>query len=102
MAIWLAWRALSAFWRTVEPSSSIDAAVSSSALAWLSVREDRSWLPCAISALAVETCSEPWRTRSTTLARLSRMAWIPCIKLSLDLDAGMSTERSPWAIWWVM
>jgi hypothetical protein len=56
-AIWLAWRALSAFWRTVELSSSMDAAVSSSALACSSVRPDRSWLPAAICALAEAT---PW------------------------------------------
>jgi hypothetical protein len=45
-----------------EPSSSIEAAVSSSALAWLSVRLLRSWLPWAISALAVVvalTLSQP-------------------------------------------
>jgi len=44
----LAWIALSAFRVTVEPSSSIEAAVSSSALAWLSVRPDKSTLPDAI------------------------------------------------------
>ena len=57
MASWLAVRALSAFWRTVEPSSSMEAAVSSSALACCSVRALRSLLPDAISALAVATPS---------------------------------------------
>ena len=55
-ASWLAWWALSAFWRTVEVSSSIEAAVSSSELACCSVRADRSRLPAAISfdAVAIE------------------------------------------------
>ena len=65
-ASWLAVRALSAFCRTVEPSSSMDAAVCSSALACDSVRADRSLFPWAISALAVATPSEPWRTLDTT------------------------------------
>jgi hypothetical protein len=47
-ASWLAWRALSALWRTVVPSSSIVAAVCCSALACCSVRWLRSWLPWAI------------------------------------------------------
>ena len=38
----LACEALSALWRMVEPSSSMLAAVSSSELAWVSVRADRS------------------------------------------------------------
>ncbi|MNT55155.1 hypothetical protein D3C72_1923710 [compost metagenome] len=65
-ASWLACWALSAFWRTVALSCSIDAAVSSSALAWLSVRADRSVLPCAICTLAVATLSDPPRTLRTT------------------------------------
>ncbi len=71
VAICLASRALSELCLTVESSSSIDEAVSSSALAWLSVRADRSWLPWAISALAVATPSEPARTLCTTAARPS-------------------------------
>ena len=47
-ASWLAWRALSAFCFTVEVSSSIEEAVSSSELACCSVRDDRSRLPEAI------------------------------------------------------
>ena len=46
--------ALSAFWRTVAVSCSIELAVCSSVLACSSVRSDRSGLPWAISALA--TC----------------------------------------------
>ncbi len=52
MASWLAWRACSAFWRTVEVSSSIEAAVSSRLAACCSVRRDRSLLPLAISPAA--------------------------------------------------
>ena len=52
MASWLAWRACSAFWRTVEVNSSIEAAVSSRLAACCSVRCDRSWLPAAISLAA--------------------------------------------------
>ena len=58
-ASWLAVRAFSAFWRTVAPSSSMLDAVSSKELAWLSVRALKSWLPEAISALALATCCEP-------------------------------------------
>ena len=68
-ALWastLAWRVFSAFCFTVELSSSMEAAVSSSALAWCSVRWLRSLFPCEISALAVATSSEPSRTVATT------------------------------------
>ncbi|MNV43160.1 hypothetical protein D3C71_1348660 [compost metagenome] len=51
-ASWLACTAWSAFWRTVEVSSSIDAAVSSRLAACCSVRRDRSLLPAAISPAA--------------------------------------------------
>ncbi len=51
-ASWLAWRACSAFWRTVEVSSSIEAAVSSRLAACCSVRRERSLLPVAISEAA--------------------------------------------------
>jgi hypothetical protein len=53
----LACAALSAFWFTVEVSSSIDAAVSSSELACDSVRADKSILPEAISPEAVAMVS---------------------------------------------
>ncbi|KAG1468030.1 hypothetical protein G6F57_012766 [Rhizopus arrhizus] len=56
----LAWRACSAFWRTVEVSSSMDAAVSSKLAACCSVRRDKSPLPAAISVdavlIAVDAC----------------------------------------------
>ena len=73
MASWLAVRALSAFCRTVEPSSSIDAAVSSKALACCSVRALRSLLPEAIWAEAEATLSEFWRTTLTVRTRLCCM-----------------------------
>ncbi len=72
-ANWLAWRALSAFWRTVEPSYSMDAEVCSSALACCSVRADRSLLPWAISLLAVATPSALRRTSHTMDASLACM-----------------------------
>ena len=72
-------RALSAFCLTVEVSSSIEAAVSSSELACSSVREDRSWLPAAIWPEAVAMVSVPWRTSPTTLARLAFMSFSACI-----------------------
>jgi hypothetical protein len=77
-ASWLAWRALSAFCFTVEVSSSIDDAVSSSELACDSVRADRSALPEAISCEAVEISSVPVRTSPTVLARLSFMSLSAC------------------------
>ena len=101
-ASWLACWALSAFWRTVEPSCSMEAAVCSSALAWLSVRPDRSWLPWAISLLAVATLSAPWRTSCTMCAMLSRMARMPCVTLLLSRVGGISTVRSPLAMLCVM
>ena len=77
-ASWLAWLALSALWRMVAPSCSMLAAVSSSALAWLSVRPERSWLPYAISVLAADTLSALVRTvprLSTRRTRNPSMAW---------------------------
>ncbi|PMQ11810.1 hypothetical protein JaAD80_23150 [Janthinobacterium sp. AD80] len=74
-AIWLAWRALSAFCFTVLVSSSIDDAVSSSELACCSVRADRSWLPAAISPDAVAIALVPVCTSDTTLRSASFM---PC------------------------
>ncbi len=61
-ASWLACCAVSALWRTVAVSSSIDAAVSSRLPAVCSVRALRSWLPVAICALAVEMPSTTTRT----------------------------------------
>jgi hypothetical protein len=65
--------------RTVEVSSSIDEAVSSSEAACCSVRVDRSRLPAAISAEAVAMVSVPERTRetiSTSESFMSRRARI--------------------------
>ncbi len=73
-ASWLACLALSAFCLTVAPSCSIDAAVSSRALACCSVRWLRSWLPWAISALALATLSALLRTRDTVVARPDSMS----------------------------
>ena len=56
-ASWLAWRAASALLRTVLVSCSMLAAVSSRLLTVCSVRELRSWLPIAISVLAVPMLS---------------------------------------------
>ena len=74
----------------------MEAAVSSSALAWLSVRADKSWLPCAISELAMATLSEPRRTCDTTWARPSFMAasWAIRLVVSPSLTA-MGWVKSP-------
>ena len=77
-ASWLAWRALSAFCRTVEVSCSIEAAVCCSALACCSVRADKSLLPEAIWLDAVAIESVPWRTLPTMLARLVCMICSAC------------------------
>jgi hypothetical protein len=96
-ASWLAWRALSAFCLTVEVSSSIDDAVSSSELACCSVREDRSWLPAAIWPDAVAMVSVPLRTSPTIFVRLSfisrsaRSSW----PVSFVLSTLIERVRSP-------
>ena len=108
-ASWLACRALSAFWRTVDESCSIEAAVSSSALACSSVREDRSVVPLEISSLAVATDSALLRTRCTTVLRLWRICSMVAIRVPISslLRAWMGWVRSPAAIcvaaciaWW--
>ena len=68
-ASWLAWRAVSAFWDTVEVSSSMELAVSSRVLACSSVRCDRSRLPWAICALVSATA---YRRRPATWPTSSR------------------------------
>ena len=73
VANWLAWRALSALCLTVEPSSSIAAAVACSALAWVSVRCDRSMLPEAISREPMATPSAPALSVTTMPSRLALM-----------------------------
>jgi hypothetical protein len=70
----LAWRAVSADWLTVPVISSIDDAVSCRLDTVCSVRADRSWLPVAICAEAVDTDPTPWRTSVTSVRSLSTMA----------------------------
>ena len=68
LASWLAWRAASALWRTVAVSSSMLLAVSCRLLAVCSVRWLRSWLPLAISLLAVCMPCAASRTVCTAMA----------------------------------
>ena len=101
LASWLAWWALSAFCLTVALSCPMDDAVFSSALAWLSVRADRSLLPEAISALAVATLSAltlTLRTMPPKLACIRAMAVSSCTVSSLP-DGCTAEDRSPCAIW---
>ncbi len=93
----LAWRALSAFWRTVEVSSSIDDAVSSSAPACCSVRLDRSRLPAATCSAATAMVSVPARTAPTVRARLSFMVLRACSSwpVSSRVVTSMRLVRSP-------
>ena len=77
----LACSVCSAFWRTVELSSSIDEAVSSSDPACCSVRADKSKLPRAISLVAILMASDPVRTCATIPASLSRMMHMAAIRL---------------------
>ncbi len=96
-ASWLAWRALSAFCLTVEVSSSIELAVSSSELACASVRADRSALPEAISRAATVMVSVPLRTWPTVPARLSLMFLSACIRpaISSEPSVSMCAPSSP-------
>jgi hypothetical protein len=57
--------------RTVPLICSIEAAVCSRLLAWASVREDRSWLPDAISAAAPRTLSTSLRTSAMAVRRFN-------------------------------
>ena len=70
----LAWLALSAFSFTVAVNSSMLAAVSSSAAACSSVREERSLLPVEISVAPRQMFSLPWRILLTASRRLSCIA----------------------------
>ncbi|QJD90896.1 hypothetical protein HH213_12885 [Duganella dendranthematis] len=69
---------------TVLVSSSIDDAVSSSALACSSVRDDRSRLPAAISVDAVVIVSVPLRTSPTMRTRLADMRCSACSSLPVS------------------
>ncbi len=74
-AISLAKREFSALFFTTDVSSSIDAAVSSSALACASLRAESSRLPVAICADAVAMVSVPLRTPETMRVRLPFISW---------------------------
>ncbi|MCY1294077.1 hypothetical protein D9M70_433590 [compost metagenome] len=74
----LAWRALSAFWRTVPVSCSMLDAVCSSDAACCSVRCDRSLLPAATWCVAVEMLAMPSWISCTTDSRLRCMVCIAC------------------------
>ncbi|MNN67091.1 hypothetical protein D3C81_1827090 [compost metagenome] len=74
-----AWLAFSAFSATVEVSSSMLAAVSTTAADCCSVREDKSILPAAISVEERATLSTPSRTSLIMLFRFSFMVETACI-----------------------
>ena len=77
-------------------SESIDAAVSCKALACCSVRSDNCWLPWAISALALATLSEAWRTWRTTSERRPCMACKRAIRLlSSPVAKAIGIAKSP-------
>ncbi len=99
-ASWLAWRALSAFWRTIEVISSMLDAVSSSELACSSVRCDRSALPAAICLVAAPIDSEPWRTRRTVSVNAACMRARPSSRRPISSRRSMRTGcvRSPAAM----
>ncbi len=67
---------MSALWRTVAVSSSIDAAVSSRLPAACSVRALSSWLPLAICVLAVEMPSTTARTCTSVRVSAARIVSI--------------------------
>ncbi len=93
----LASTALSLFMRTIEVSSSIDDAVSSSAAACCSVRADKSWLPEAISLAAVAIVSVAPRTWPTMAVRLAFMSLSAASNRPVSFCAPISTVwvRSP-------
>ncbi|MNQ90143.1 hypothetical protein D3C85_1054730 [compost metagenome] len=103
-ASWRAWSAFSLFCRTVDVSSIIEAAVSSSELACSSVREDRSILPLAISAEAMAMASVPVRTRPTMAARLPLIAFRARSRspISSRLPSATTARKSPAATCWAM
>ncbi len=83
----LAWRALSAFCLTMEVSSSMLDAVSSSELACSSVRCDRLVLPAAICCVAEAIDSLPRRTVSTVSLSL------PCICCRPSISTPISSRE---------
>ena len=96
-ASWLAWRALSAFSFTVAVSCSMLAAVSSSAAACSSVREERSLLPLEISVASRQIFSLPERIVLTASRRLSCMALssVTSCPTQLRPNGSMGWLRSP-------
>ncbi|KAF1044958.1 MAG: hypothetical protein GAK34_02467 [Delftia tsuruhatensis] len=86
-AIWLACWAFSAFWCTVAVSCSMEAAVSSSELAWRSVRCDRSTLPVAISP------AERWMTPAVSWMRVT--SWRSCSLMRCT--AAITLPSGAWA-----
>jgi len=101
-ASWLASRAASALCCTAALSWAIEEAVCSSALAWASVRPDRSWLPWAISPLARATPSAPPRTWATMGRSRARICcWAAISWPTSLLPWGRSAPlRSPPATAW--
>jgi len=96
-ASWLAWRAESADCRTVPVSCSIDEAVCCRLEAVCSVRLLRSWLPAAISVLAVVMLSVERRTSITRPCRRCRISPMAAIMWpsSSWRAAGTGVARSP-------
>jgi len=92
LAIWLAWAAASALWATVWVSWVTELAVCCRLEAVASVRWLRSWLPVAISLLAVEMLSALCRTSPTRLRRASVM------RARARCTSPISSARSGW-IW---
>ncbi|MNT37064.1 hypothetical protein D3C72_1731820 [compost metagenome] len=77
----LAWRALSALFFTVAVNSSILAAVSTTAAACCSVRDERSVFPSAISLAASDTCATLVRTSPIIARSVSFMRPIAPVNL---------------------
>ncbi|MNT28182.1 hypothetical protein D3C72_1638490 [compost metagenome] len=91
----LAWREDWALWPMVLVSSSIDEAASSRLAAVCSVRWLRSWLPLAISPLAVAmlpAASCTWRTRPR---KASCMRPMPCFTARASAPPGSTRSSKP-------
>ena len=96
-ANWFACAAASAFWRTELVSCVIDEAVSCRLPAACSVRWDRSWLPVAISALALAMLPAAWRTWVSEARSFSTICTrLPCSSpISSCRSCGGGVDRSP-------
>lgn len=96
----LACCALSAFRRTVEVSCSMLDAVSCNDAACCSVRDDRSWLPDAISPAPVATLPDAVRTSEIRRIRFACMSRIEASTLPAGAAPVVaSAPRLPAAIW---